>query len=169
MAKIFNLTDRQARADAEALVEEALALEIAADMSEPEVLAAQEKIERANTALAEMMNAVRGQIDEENAKLDADSNYAVDPKWWRRVNGAARHKGWQRQQLQKKIGEVNRLLRAFRFRRGPLMEKEAYSERVRGRDRLFVRIAQLHLPPAQYRRLCNLVEEAERAQQEESP
>ncbi|HMF28654.1 MAG TPA: hypothetical protein VKE42_07770, partial [Candidatus Cybelea sp.] len=138
----------------EALIDAALQMTIRRDMTEAEAQACKANLDRANDVLAEMASIIRGQIDECEASMARGGK--VDPDWWRRVNVASRRKGWQRQQLQGKIGDVNRLLRAFR--------RDA--EPSKTRDWMFLQIAKLHLPKETFQRLQRLTDEAEKAHKE---
>lgn len=56
------------------------------------------------------LSRIKTQIDDAKAEVEASGEYA-DPRWWSKVNGARRFKGYQAQRLQDALGEVNRKIR----------------------------------------------------------
>jgi hypothetical protein len=165
--KSFDLTEQRSKglrkpSQEERLIDEVLAMELSPDMSEQEVAAAKGKIERARAAISNICNVLRTKIDEFEQRISDGER--VDPDWWSRLNGASRHKSWQRQQLQSKLAHVNRLARAFQHQTAT----EIANDRRRKREKLFVQIAELHLSPETTERLWKLVADAERAQQQDS-
>jgi hypothetical protein len=137
----------------EQIIDIAMALEITQTMSHEDLTNAKTIIERASDAVMQISSNIKGQIEEANERRYRDGVYS-DPNWWKRVNGAQRAKAWQRQQLQNKYGVVNRALRAFRHVTQAIPMQES-------RDRMFIRMAKLHLPDATYQRLWQLVDEME--------
>jgi hypothetical protein len=121
--------------------------------TEDELAKAKQLVTDAMSALDDEIISIKSQIEGAQAEVFAGGQYS-DPVWWRRVNGAARHKGKLRQELQTKLGEINRRIRAARMRENSI---QSQSE-----ERLFIAIAKLHLPPQTYERLWELTHETQR-------
>ena len=56
--------------------------------------------------------SIKAQIDEAKGDAKAFSEYS-NPQWWSSVNSAARHKGLQRQKLQRQLGDLNSRIKAL--------------------------------------------------------
>jgi ribosome-binding protein aMBF1 (putative translation factor) len=135
--------------------------EISPDMDAAQLLEARKSIDEARNMVAEASNAIRSQLDEVNERRYRDGEYA-DPNWWRRLNGAARAKAWQRQRLQDKLGEVSRLLRGAEHNKTMRYE----NERRKTQERMFVEVAKLQLSQEAYQRIWDMVDQI--AQQQEN-
>ena len=86
---------------------------------------------------------ISGQIAEAQAEASANNNYS-DPIWWRKVNEAAKFKGRSRQQLQRRLGEINSQIK---------------EEKGKAYERSFVAIAREILPEEQYQEIRDTMEE----------
>lgn len=84
-------------------------------MSEEDLRAAKTAVERYMEELAEKSNSIKSQIDGARSKFY--SGEPSDPGWWRRVNGAQRAVGHERQRCQNVLGRINKAVRAMTAQR----------------------------------------------------
>ena len=126
----------------------AAAMEIdVAKLSKEQIDDARKLVERAMFCLDEIVNSMKAQVEASTAKYYSTGEMS-DPHWFRRIKFAQRHKGRQRQLLQGKFGEINRRVRA--------RNNEVNSQEV-SKERMFIKIAKLHLPAETYQQLWELV------------
>src|SRR5215831_15395747 len=151
---------KQQRRDDEDFVKRVIEMELPPDLDEAQLLEARKAIDEARDIVAEASNAIRSQIDEANERKWRDGVYA-DPNWWRRLNGAQRAKGWQKQRLQEKLGEVTRRLKDVKHTH--TMKNE--DARRKSKSMLFVEIAKLQLTGETYQRIWDTVEQILRQQE----
>ena len=110
-------------------------------------------VETAMFALDEEINAIKQQIEKARADFYGRGEFS-DSNWWRRVNGAARAKGRQRQALQLRFGDLNRLLRISRAKNTD-----------RSRERIFIYMAKKYLPEETYNMLWAKVDQEQSAEE----
>jgi hypothetical protein len=111
---------------------------------EEEIRDIQERMLRLDEALTE----IRTQLDHAKARRINYGEHA-NPEWSARANSALRHKGRERQQLQNRLGELNRAVRA---------ERKAQDDQ--NSERAFIRAAKAVLSEDMYRRIWQEVERA---------
>ena len=136
--------------ETEQLIGSALTLALDQIKIAEDLIKAKNLVTSAMSVVDDDLISIKSQIDGAQAEVWAGGGYS-DPVWWRRVNSALRHKGKQRQQLQAKLGEINRRIRADRM--------HTDSARELSDERMFIAIAKLHLPPQTYERLWALTHE----------
>lgn len=145
---------RQQRREDDDFVKAVIDMELPSDLDEAQLLEAKKSIDEARNMVAEASNAIASQIDEATLRKFRDHEYA-DPTWWRKINGAQRAKGWQKQRLQEKLGEVTRRLKDAKHAHAMKLD----ATRQKSRDRMFVEAAKLHLTGDMYQRIWDTVEQ----------
>lgn len=96
-----------------------------------QILARMEEVDRSTAGMKQ-------QIGEAKARVISDNEYA-DPHWYVSVNSALRHAGRERQKLQTRLGEVNKILKERRA-----LDSNASDERR------FIAAARILLPKETY-------------------
>ena len=141
--------------DDERTVEQTLAIMVSELATPQQFETAREMIENAMRGLDDVLNSIRSQLDAAHERKRAHGEYA-DADWWRRANSALRYNGRRRQELQSKLGQLNR-------RRKQLSITMA-QPRERSRDRAFIDAARALLPSETFARLWQLADEIEGGQ-----
>jgi hypothetical protein len=147
--------------ETEQLIESASAI-VFSEIEDETVPHAKDLIERAFFATGEACNSIQGQLDRLIATRFRDRN----PDWrdWeRRANAALRHKKWQRQLLQIKLGEANRRLKRMTSGLNRQLADKQEAETLRTKHHLFVRVAKAQLPKETFEELWRIVNEQQEA------
>lgn len=101
------------------------------------------KIEHKMDDLDLQLITIRGQIAQAQGEASANNKFS-DPSWWRKVNEAAKFKGRSRQQLQRRLGEINSRIK---------------EEKGKAHERSFMAIARELLSEEQYQLIRETMEE----------
>jgi hypothetical protein len=134
------------RDEAQAKIDMALTITASA-VADNRLVAARDFVQQAIFLLDDQANAIKSQI--ELARGQAASGRYSDSSWWARVNGAARHKGRERQQLQLTLGELSRRIRK--------QNANTNSSASRSDEQRFIAVAKAVLPSETYNSIWQIV------------